>query len=179
MKNPCGEILKNRDGNIWKIQTIILADSHLHCKHITAWQLLTAGRLSLQSTFRHRSCGNDKISHWENPQIHQNHTFVKFVFVYNVILSLAERFNGCLQSTLNLVIQFSEWVLEFYAGWDTYPWPLLTIEWAYGMIEFQMPYVMRVRLRHSEFRSYAIQPWFKLHCHKPTYIKCVRNPYLK
>ena len=104
------------DGNIWKIQTIILADSHLHCKHITAWQLLTAGRLSLQSTFRHRSCGNDKISHWENTQIHQNHTFVKFVFVYNVILSLAERFTGCLQSTLNLVIQFSEWVLEFYAG---------------------------------------------------------------
>ena len=56
-------------------------------------------------------------------------------------------------------------------GWDTYPWPLLTIEWAYGMIEFQMPYVMRVRLRHSEFRSYAIQPCVKLHCHKPTYKK--------
>ena len=70
-------------------------------------------------------------------------------------------------------------MLEFYAGWDMYPGPLLTIEWAYGMIEFQMPYVMRVRLRHSEFRSYAIQPCVKLHCHKPTYIKCVRNPTLK
>ena len=161
-------MLKYMDVNIWKIQTIILADSHLHCKHITAWQLLTAGRLSLQSTFRHRSCGNDKISHWENTQIHQNHTFAKFVFVYIMLFYHWQKdsMGACNQHSILWFNSLNEcW--NFMRGWDTYLWPLLTIEWAYGMIEFQMPYVMRVRLRHSEFRSYAIQYCVRLHCHKP------------